>query len=153
MLDGKFGNYLYNLTDFFRETQLVRSNRRLDPNVLSPRERLRRYGNPTSGQPAFVREGGGTATVNEVRDAYVQKADFVKLREVSLAYTVPVQYARYLRAQDATLTVSGRNLQTWTDYEGFDPELLSVATTNFGRQDFLTIPPSRQVSFRVNLTF
>lgn len=158
LLDGKFGHYLYNLTDFFRETQLVRSNRRLDPTVLSPEERLRRYGNPTAGQPAFVREGvkpgfPATATVNEVRDAYVQKADFIKLREVSLSYTLPTGYARYLRAEDATFTISGRNLATWTDYEGFDPELLSVANTNFGRQDFLTIPPSRQVALRLNLTF
>jgi hypothetical protein len=42
---------------------------------------------------------------------------------------------------------------TWSDYEGFDPELLSVATTNFGRQDFLTLPPPRQMSVRLNLTF
>ena len=156
LVDGKFGNYLYNLTDFFRETQLVRSDRRLDPTVLSSLERLRRYGNQNGA--AFVREGvkpgfPATATVNEVRDAFVQKADFVKLREVSLSYNLPVAYARYLRAQDATVTVSGRNLQTWTDYEGFDPELLSVANTNFGRQDFLTIPPSRQMSLKLNVTF
>lgn len=153
LVDGKWGNYLYNLTDFFRETQLVRSNRRLDPAVLSKHERLRRYGNPTAGQPAFVRENGASATVNEVRDAYVQKADFIKLRELSLSYTLPNEWASYLRAQSATFTVSGRNLQTWTDYEGFDPELLSVATTNFGRQDFLTIPPPKRVGFRMNLTF
>ena len=36
---------------------------------------------------------------------------------------------------------------------GFDPELISSATTNFSRTDFLTIPPARQMSFRLNLTF
>jgi TonB-dependent starch-binding outer membrane protein SusC len=162
LIDWKKGNYLYNLTDFFRETQLVRSNRRLDPTVLTPLERLRRYGNPTAGQPAFVREGvkpgfPATATVNEVRDAFVQKADFVKLREVSASYTLPVRYASYLRSQEAMITVSARNLATWTDYEGFDPELLSVAAgagaNQFARQDFLTIPPSKQLTFKLNLTF
>ena len=158
LIDGKFGNYLYNLTDFFRETQLVRSNRRLDPTVLSKYERLRRYGNQAAGQPAFVREGkkpgfATTATVNEVRDAYVQKADFIKLRELSASYTIPDQWAKYLRTERATLTLAGRNLHTWTDYEGFDPELLSVATTNFGRQDFLTLPPQRRVGLSINLTF
>jgi TonB-dependent starch-binding outer membrane protein SusC len=158
LIDGKFGNYLYNLTDFFRETQLVRSNRRLDPKVLSKYEALRRYGNQTPGQPAFVREGvkpgfATTATVNEVRDAYVQKADFVKLRELSVSYTVPDAWATYLKAQRATFTLAGRNLKTWTDYEGFDPELLSVANTNYSRQDFLTLPPQRRVGLSVNLTF
>jgi TonB-dependent starch-binding outer membrane protein SusC len=158
LLDWKTGNYLYNLTDFFRETQLVRSNRRLDPAVLSTYEKLRRYGNQTPGQPAFVREGvkpgfAATATVNEVRDAYVQKADFAKLREVSVSYSLPSKWAGYMHAQYAQFTLSGQNLHTWTGYEGFDPEVLSVATTNFGRQDFLTIPPARRVVAKVNLTF
>ncbi len=153
LVDWKGGNYLYNLTDFFRETQLVRSNRRLDTLVLSRYERLRRYGNPTAGQPAFVRENGTSATVNEVRDAYVQPAGFLKLREVSLSYDLPTPYANYLRAQAATITLSGRNLKTWTDYEGFDPELISGATNNFARSDFLTIPQTRQMSVRLNLNF
>ena len=158
LVDGKFGNYLYNLTDFFRETQLVRSNRRLDPKVLSKYESLRRYGNQTPGQPAFVREGvkpgfPTTATVNEVRDAYVQKADFVKLRELSLSYTIPDAWATMLKAQGASFTLSGRNLHTWTDYEGFDPELLSVANTNYARLDFLTLPPQRRIGLTMNLIY
>ena len=158
LLDWKGGNFLFNNTDFFRETQLVRSANRLDTLVLSRNERLRRYGDPTTGRAAFRREGvkpgfPATATVNEVRDGFVQPADFVKLREVSFSYTLPRTYANYLKAQDAMITISGRNLQTWTDYEGFDPELLSAATSNFGRQDFLTLPPARTMSLRLNLTF
>jgi TonB-linked SusC/RagA family outer membrane protein len=157
-VDWKTGNYLYNLTDFFRETQLVRSDRRLDTTVLSRHERLRRYGNPTPGQPAFVREGvkpgfPATATVNEVRDAFVQKADFAKLREVSLTYSLPAKWAGLVRAQSADFTIAGQNLHTWTGYEGLDPELISAATTNFNRSDFLTIPPPRRVVARINLTF
>jgi hypothetical protein len=157
-VDWKTGHYLYNNTDFFRETQLVRSNRRLDTTLLSRHERLRRYGNPTPGQPAFVREGvkpgfSATATVNEVRDAYVQKADFAKLREVSLTYSLPAKWAGLVRAQGAELTIAGQNLHTWTGYEGFDPEVISGATNNFARTDFLTLPPPRRVVARINLTF
>jgi TonB-linked SusC/RagA family outer membrane protein len=156
--DWKGGHYLYNNTDFFRETQLVRSNRRLDTLVLSRAERLRRYGNPTAGQPAFVREGvkpgfATTATVNEVRDAYVQPAGFFKLREVSLSYTLPSNIAARMKAQDASITLTGRNLKTITDYEGFDPEVISGATNNFARSDFLTLPPARQFALRLNMTF
>ena len=60
-------------------------------------------------------------TVNDVQDAYIQDASFVRLREVSLSYTLPERWARVLRATAATFTIAGQNLAMWTDYEGFDP--------------------------------
>ena len=161
-LDGKGDFYIYNLTNFFRETQLVRSDNRLDPTKLSAEERLRRYGNPTAGQPAFVREGKvagqpATATVNEVRDAYVEKGDFLKLREVSVTYTLPPKFAGYFRAQGASFTIAGQNLALWTKYSGPDPEIISAIQNTganaYTRSDFLTIPAPRRVVVRFNVTF
>jgi len=161
-LDGKGDFYIYNNTNFFRETQLIRSDNRLDPNKLPRLERLRRYGNDAAGQPAFVREGvkpgfPATATVNEVRDGFVEKGDFVKLREVSVTYTLPTSLASALRASGASITVAGQNLKTWTDYSGFDPEVISniIATglNAFTRTDFLTLPQPRRVVVRVNMQF
>jgi hypothetical protein len=91
--------------------------------------------------------------VNEVRDAYVQKADFLKLRELSLSYTLPEKWAGYIRAQSATPTFAGQNLATWTGYEGFDPEVISASAGNYSRSDFLTLPPARRFVVRANLTF
>jgi hypothetical protein len=70
-----------------------------------------------------------------------------------VTYTLPSKWAGYFRAQSASFTLSGQNLHTWTGYEGFDPELLSAATSNFSRQDFLTIPPARRMVVKLNLTF
>ncbi|MEO7511251.1 MAG: SusC/RagA family TonB-linked outer membrane protein, partial [Gemmatimonadaceae bacterium] len=92
LVDTKRDFLVNNLTDYFRETQLVRSNRRLDPTLLSVRERLRRYGNQAAGQPAFVQENGSGTTVDQVRDAYLQKGDFVRFRELGVTYDVPTQY-------------------------------------------------------------
>ncbi|MFN2326158.1 MAG: SusC/RagA family TonB-linked outer membrane protein [Gemmatimonadales bacterium] len=158
MLDTKRGHKVRNFTDFFRETQLVRSDNRLDPDKLSKTERLRRYGNLTPGQPAFVREGlvpgqPATATVNDVQEAYIQDADFIRLREVSITYTLPNTLANRLGAQTAAITLGGQNLGLWTDYEGFDPEVVSAAGAAFNRDDFLTVPPVRRMIVRVNLTF
>ncbi|HEY7684981.1 MAG TPA: SusC/RagA family TonB-linked outer membrane protein, partial [Gemmatimonadales bacterium] len=72
LLDTKRGHLVRNFTDFFRETQLVRSDNRLDTLKLSRHERLRRYGNPTPGQPAFVTPTGVPKTVNDVQEAYLQ---------------------------------------------------------------------------------
>jgi TonB-linked SusC/RagA family outer membrane protein len=150
-IDTKQDFYIRNLTDFFRETQLVRSNRRLDPNVLTRRERLRRYGNDTPGQPAFVQENGGTTTVDEVREAYLQPGDFVRLREVAFSWTVPTRLLRGVSG--ATLGLGVQNLALWTDYEGADPELLSAANVDFSRDDFLTLPNPRRWTLRLSLNF
>jgi TonB-linked SusC/RagA family outer membrane protein len=154
MLDTKQDFGVYNLTDFFRETQVVTSNRRLDTTVLSRRERLRRYGNPTAGQPAFVQENGAATTVNEVRDAYVQPGDFIRLREVAVSLNVPDAWLRSLRRVNGmTVSLGLQNLAIWTDYEGADPELLSSAGTDFTRTDFLTQPNPRRAVLRVNFNF
>lgn len=158
LVDTKRNFYLNNNTDFFRETQLVRSNRRLDPTILSPEERLRRYGNPTAGQPAFVQENGAATTVNEVRDAFLQKGDFVRFRELSFSYTIPAsRFIRRARMDGGTIGLAFQNVALWTDYEGADPEVVS-ATQNtgagqFSRSDFLTLPNPKRTLLRVNLTF
>ncbi len=154
LLDAKAGFSVYNNTDFFRETQLVRSDRRLDTTVLSRRERLRRYGNPTPGQPAFVQENGAPTTVNEVREAYIQKGDFIRLREVSLTYSLPRSLAGRLGPiSGGTFTIAGQNLALWTDYEGADPEVTSAAAAQFSRTDFLTQPNPRRIVFKTNFIF
>lgn len=155
LLDSKTGHNIYNNTDFFRETQLVRSDNRLDPDKLSPRERLRRYGNPTAGQPAFVQENGKSTTVNEVREAYIQSGDFVRLREVSLTYSMPSSMTNRLGGflTGGSFTLAVQNLALWTDYEGADPEVVSNAGGNFTRTDFLTQPNPRTIVFKTNFIF
>jgi TonB-linked SusC/RagA family outer membrane protein len=154
LLDAKSGFSIYNNTAFFRETQLVRSDNRLDPEKLSRRERLRRYGNDTPGRPAFVQENGAPTTVNDVREAYIQKGDFVRLREVSLTYSLPRSLtSRMGILNGGTLTIAGQNLALWTDYEGADPEVVSTAGGNFSRDDFLTLPNPRRIVFKTNFTF
>jgi TonB-dependent starch-binding outer membrane protein SusC len=154
LLDTKRGARVRNFTDFFRETQLVRSNARLDTLVLSKEERLRRYGNPNAGQPAFITDSTGTPmTVNDVQEEYIQDASFVRLREVSVSYTLPLKWARVMRAAGATFTVSGQNLGLWTKYEGYDPEIVSNALALLNRDDFFTQPPVQRFIFRMNLSF
>ncbi len=152
-LDTKRGHLVRNFSDFFRETQLVRSDNRLVADKLSPRERLRRYGNPTVGQPAFVTPLGVAKTVNDVQEAYMQSGDFVRLREVSATYTLPATVAARMRAQNASFTIGGQNLALWTDYEGYDPEVVSNANAATNRDDFFTQPPVRRVVLKLNLTF
>ena len=153
LLDAKRNFKVLNFTQFFRETQLVRSNSRLDPTVLSRYEFLRRYGNDTPGQPAFVTESGKSATVNDVQEAFIQDGDFVRLREIAATLDIPQRLiGRAL--QGSTLTVAMQNVKLWTRYEGADPEVISnQASSQFSRDDFLTLPNPKKVYVRLNLTF
>ena len=77
----------------------------------------------------------------------------MKLREVSLTYTPPASLASRIGASSLSLTVTGRNLATWTKYKGVDPELNDAGQSNFNTADFLTQPPVRYFIARVNVTF
>lgn len=77
---------------------------------------------------------------------YVFDGSFVKLRELSLSYELPAAFTRpiFRGARAARIELSGRNLITWSDYPGVDPEV-----SNFGSQavsrfiDLAPFPPSR----------
>jgi len=84
---------------------------------------------------------------------YFEKADFWKLRELAFTFTAPRAFANSLRAANATVTIAGRNLKTWTDYTGIDPELNVSSASNFNTADFLTQPPVRYWVARLSLTY
>ena len=153
--DSKRDFLVENFTEYFRETQIIRSNSRLNPTVLSPYERLRRYGNQTGGTtPAFVTVTGKPETVSNVIDGYLQPGDFTRLRELSVSYTLPNTLIKNMRGvvSSASVTLAMQNIKLWTNYGGADPEVVSD-TNGFGRFDFLTLPNPKTTVLRLNLTF
>ncbi|HKW48772.1 MAG TPA: SusC/RagA family TonB-linked outer membrane protein [Gemmatimonadaceae bacterium] len=88
---------------------------------------------------------------------YVQSASFLKLRELSLAYVLPQSWATRVfgaRANGASVELSGRNLLTWTKYEGLDPEVSNFGNQNVARnQDVAPFPPSRSFFLTLNVNF
>ncbi len=89
--------------------------------------------------------------------AYVQHASFAKLREVTLSYDLSDAISRQLfrgTAQNARIELSGRNLYTWTNYIGLDPEVSNFGNAAIGRsQDVTPYPPSRQFFLSLSATF
>ena len=86
---------------------------------------------------------------------YVEDASFLKVREVSLSYTLPASFVTRLPSvKTARLNLSGRNLFTFTRYSGLDPEV-----SNFGNQaiarniDVAPFPPSRSFWTSIDVGF
>lgn len=100
-------------------------------------------------QAAFLAQFLGT------RGGYIHKADFIKWRELAVTLTPPDAWAdRVPTLRGASLTVAGRNLKTWTDYPGIDPEVIEQGSSaNFNTNEFNTQPPVRYLTVRLNFTF
>lgn len=135
------GDYLQrNLTDWFRCTSGAANNCRAinDPST------------PLWDQARAV--AGRTAAFGATEHGYIEDATFVKLRELSVTYHAPETWARAVRASRLSFTATGRNLATWTEYTGIDPELNGNGQNDVPI-DFLTQPLLTSWAFRVNLSF
>ena len=84
---------------------------------------------------------------------YIEDADFVKWRELSFTVGVPRTLTERFGARGLSLTLAGRNLKTWTDYSGLDPEVNWAGQANFTSGDFATLPPNRYYTIRVDANF
>ena len=91
---------------------------------------------------------------------WVQQADFLRFRELSLTYRVSREKLTPLGIRNLSFTASGRNLALWTKFDG-DPEVNEVGrgAGNSLDQNFLSgvstlgVPIPRRFIFTVNLGF
>jgi TonB-linked SusC/RagA family outer membrane protein len=86
-------------------------------------------------------------------EPYVEKANFVKLRDLSLTYQVPPRFLSLTGSQSASLVVAGHDLAVWSDYSGPDPETNSYGGRLFARADVYTLPMTQRWTLALNLTF
>ncbi|HXE58805.1 MAG TPA: SusC/RagA family TonB-linked outer membrane protein [Gemmatimonadales bacterium] len=133
LLDWKKGGDVINLTQFLYD--LAQNSKDYLP---TGRDRLNQWSSGRTG-------------------VYVQDGSYLKLREVTVSYTLPETWTRGLfggGVRYARLSLSGRNLLRISPYDGLDPEV-----SNFGNQaivrniDVAPFPPSRSVFFAIDLGF
>jgi TonB-linked SusC/RagA family outer membrane protein len=82
----------------------------------------------------------------------VQPASFAKLREISASWQVPTSWTRAIGASAASITLSGRNLFTWSDWTSLDPETFWV-TNQFDKSNQTFTPQLAQFVTSIKLTF
>ncbi|HMB90423.1 MAG TPA: TonB-dependent receptor, partial [Rhodothermales bacterium] len=94
---------------------------------------------------------GYNAATFSTFERWVEDGSFVKLRELSVAYTL---YPQSATVRSVRLSLVGRNLFSIDDYSGYDPEV-SVAgqRSNIRNFDFVEVPIPRTFSFGVTLGF
>lgn len=80
------------------------------------------------------------------------KGDFFKIRSATLAWRVPPGWLPG-SMQSTQLTVQARNLWTWTDYIGMDPETSDNGPTDQTPYDYYITAPPRTFIFGVRVNF
>lgn len=104
--------------------------------------------------------GGGNLCSQRVADwptntsVYLESASFLKLREVGIRWRLPagIRSTLFGGVDSATLSLTGRDLLTFTPYEGMDPEVSNFGSQAIGRNiDVAPYPPSRSFWLSLNL--
>ncbi|ASB50024.1 SusC/RagA family TonB-linked outer membrane protein [Alkalitalea saponilacus] len=103
-------------------------------------------------QPRVV--GGASGIFNTQRSSrYLEDASFLRLKTITLGYTIPTVYTQMVNLNSVRFYVTGQNLLTFTNYTGFDPEISTeTAVANYG-VDQGAIPQMRTIMFGVSANF
>ena len=108
LVDFQRGNLLWNANDFLRCAGVFGA----------PLCHANYY--PEQYDPRYLATASIAALQQGLFEPTYQDASYFKLREVSATYMLPEKWLRGLSG--ASLTIAARELATWTDYEGIDPD-------------------------------
>ena len=108
----------------------------------------------TANQVAVAAQDYYRAIVsNNIAEEFTYKADFIKLRELSLGYTFPQKMLPTKYIKGLSLAVVARNLWTIKKYtDNIDPET-SINNTNGQGLELNGYPTTRNIGFNVNIKF
>ena len=102
------------------------------------------------GESWYTADGGGFGVVAA---QFIEDGSFAKLRELSMSYNLKTDWLnRSFGFESVDLRIAGRNLHTWTKYDGIDPETnLAGAEVLVRGIDYFNNPQTRSVVFSIGL--
>ena len=138
-LQGVTGNEIFNATNITTEGMSSAHNQ-----TASVRYRWVGYGTSTVMPRAVYGDPNHNARIS---DRFVEDGSYLRLKNITLGYTLPARWMKQLHIQNARIYFSCENLATLTKYTGFDPEI------GINGIDNGTYPVSRTFSLGVNFNF
>ena len=86
----------------------------------------------------------------EPKDRDVEKVNYLKLKTLTMGYSLPQKWVSEIELTDVRVFVSGENLWTWTNYSGIDPEVVDIRT---GVDDGMAYPLARKFTLGLTIKF
>jgi hypothetical protein len=111
--------------------------------------------NPSNRYARAVGTPGDNSSINNVPSSvWIEDGSFLKLKNLSIGYTLPTSLLNRYAISRIRLYVSSQNLFTITKYTGLDPEIgIHNGNATQNGVDNGTYPSSRYFTFGVNVTF
>ena len=91
-------------------------------------------------------------------DRFVEDASFLRLRDLTLGYTLPEKWTSKIRVNSLRFYITGSNLWKLTNYRGFDPEVniypgKDMVNAGVLAMDNGSYPRATSIIFGLNLSF
>lgn len=155
-LSGDFyfsgGNYIYNHINYFTQSDGSMMDQNLDRKLLY--DQWMKPGDVTNIPEQRLSNNTQPST------RYLEDGSYLRLRNVTLAYTLPKRWLKPLRMENLRVYAQGLNLFTVTNFSGMDPEVGDSPSTGAASTagpaasvlDF-SFPAARTIMFGVEISF
>ncbi len=155
------GNKIMNMNDFFLVHGNTQANIGFVPRQLDRWQakgdvtdipRLTTFsGNPSANNSPANNYGGNVANLSS---RYLEDGSFIRLKTISLSYSLPGDIVRRIRLSAIRVYVQATNLLTFTNYGGPDPEISSQSgNQNTAGYDWATVPQPKTFQAGLNISF
>lgn len=144
---GEWGASIYNHGGRFQSA----SADYFDNQTIDQMDRWQKPGDITQVPQARLYGANGT----QKSSRYLQKADFIRLRNITLSYSLPQSLLKKTGISSLRVFASGVNLLTFTDFAGYDPEAREDASSSSidSGSSFYSAPQAKTTSVGINLNF
>ncbi|WP_299315768.1 TonB-dependent receptor [uncultured Aquimarina sp.] len=148
IFQGEFGASIFDQAGKFTSG----NGKFFDNQTVDQLDRWQNPGDITDVPQARLNQENGQADSTR----YLEEADFIRLRNITLGYTINPTYSKKFYMEKVRFYFSGLNLLTITDYEGYDPESTADFNGNSGVRtgtSFYSAPPAKTYTLGINIEF
>ena len=148
-----FGTLKESANEVTASTDLIAINGNIIASGETFRGNIGNFGaGPVALEESWYRSLGGI--FNGSPEQFVEDGSWTRLRELSLSYTFSNNFfRRKLKIQSFNLSLSGRNLVLWTDYEGNDPDTSLNGVGTARGIDYFNNPGTKSYAFTLSVNY
>jgi TonB-linked SusC/RagA family outer membrane protein len=85
---------------------------------------------------------------------YIEDASYLRLKTLSLGYTLPSSITKLIRIQQVRVYASANNIANWTKYTGYDPDVSRNEQSTLSQGiDYGAYPNAKSYQVGINITF
>lgn len=152
LFQGVYGNKIYQAAGVYYSNNA----NWFDNNTQDQMERWQKPGDITEVPQARL----GICNGCSASSRYISDGSYLRLKTISLAYNFPEKWNDKLKIQNAKIYIITQNLLTFTNYNGWDPEVGTEALSNsfananlFQGVDLYSAPQAKTFSLGIDLGF